>query len=230
MSSQEFEESDSELEYDLDTTAEALCKLSKEEIIESSDSEEDYRERFKKAFFKGYNDASQEDNERKKEIYKKEMSDIPVPMTPKICRYSFNKGYNTRKREQEIEEEEREERKRERLTARVDPTVNDNQPLIDACEGGHFGIVEKLLACEEVDPSAQQSKALTEAIRHDRFLIRDLLLEDGRVDPSANNNLAIRLAVLKGQEITVSKLLEYRKENKKEDKKVADLVNHTHLD
>jgi hypothetical protein len=68
--------------------------------------------------------------------------------------------------------------------SRVDPSAEDNQALIAACEGRNVEVVKLLLGDPRVDPS----DAIRFAIADGHLEVVKLLLADSRVDP--NDNLA----------------------------------------
>jgi ankyrin repeat protein len=74
---------------------------------------------------------------------------------------------------------------------RVDPGVNENMPLGQACREGHTEIVKLLLAHDGVDPAGDGNYAVIAAAMSGHTEIVRLLLADPRVDPSDQNNNAL---------------------------------------
>lgn len=74
----------------------------------------------------------------------------------------------------------------------VDPSANDNEAIIEACQKHGYEIIELLLEDPRVDPSARDNEALITACVGRNFPVVRLLLKDIRVDPSARNNEAIK--------------------------------------
>jgi ankyrin repeat protein len=91
---------------------------------------------------------------------------------------------------------------------RVNPSVQDNFLICDACEAGRVEIVQLLLQDKRVDPSVRNNQAIREASGKGHHEVVQLLLEDERVDPSAEDSQAICLASGKRHHEIVKLLLE----------------------
>jgi hypothetical protein len=77
----------------------------------------------------------------------------------------------------------------------LDPSVHNNQAIINAVYEGRDDIVELLLTDKRVDPSAQKNEALVLACTNGDERIVLLLLQNNRVNPSDQNSKALLQAV-----------------------------------
>lgn len=91
---------------------------------------------------------------------------------------------------------------------RIDPSIKNNQPLIEAIKNNHVSIVDRLLADPRVDPTDRNNNALILACQYGFTGIVDRLLQDPRVDPSDNDNLAIVRATSYGHLSVINRLLD----------------------
>ncbi|MDB4769500.1 ankyrin repeat domain-containing protein [bacterium] len=74
----------------------------------------------------------------------------------------------------------------------IDPSYNNNELLMRACENGNVKFVEYLLKDDRVDPADQDSFCFAVACSTDAHIdVVKKLLEDGRADPSGSNNAAL---------------------------------------
>ncbi|KAI9341144.1 ankyrin repeat-containing domain protein [Obelidium mucronatum] len=81
----------------------------------------------------------------------------------------------------------------------VDPSMNDNLPILIASSWGYSELVKLLLSDPRVDPTVNDHKALFGAITEGHDEVVRLLLQDPRVDPTADGHRAFRYAILKGE-------------------------------
>jgi hypothetical protein len=91
---------------------------------------------------------------------------------------------------------------------RVDPSMGDNQAILEASRKGHLAVVDRLLQDPRVNPSACGNYAIREASGKGHLAVVDRLLQDPRVDPSACVNYAIRKASENGHLGVVDRLLQ----------------------
>ena len=62
----------------------------------------------------------------------------------------------------------------------ADPAINNNHPLLWACQNGQYKIIQYLLTFPKVDPSDLESVSLRSAVYYRHIGIVKLLLKDGR--------------------------------------------------
>ena len=89
---------------------------------------------------------------------------------------------------------------------RVDPSVSNNEAILNAVSNGHTEIVRLLLQDPRVDPTDDNNWAIRDASELGHTEVVRLLLQDPRVDPSENNNYAIKAARTNGHEEIVQLL------------------------
>ena len=77
-----------------------------------------------------------------------------------------------------------------------DPSMNDNELFITACDNSNGGIIRRLLCDRRVDPAARKNEAFIRAVMNEDFAVMMQLINDGRVDPSTQNNKAIHYAIV----------------------------------
>ena len=92
----------------------------------------------------------------------------------------------------------------------VDPSVQDNLALLEACYYGNFEIVRLLLADPRVDPRAAGNWPVQISSKEGYFEIVRLLLDDRRVDPTADDNLALKWAISNGHTDVVQLLTQHQ--------------------
>lgn len=78
----------------------------------------------------------------------------------------------------------------------VDPSIDDNYPIIYSSLRGYDKIIVELLKDSRVNPAAQNNFAIQGASANAHMEVVSVLLKDSRVDPSANGNYAIRIATV----------------------------------
>jgi ankyrin repeat protein len=89
----------------------------------------------------------------------------------------------------------------------VNPSVDNNRCIRDACSDGNLEIVNMLLVDDRVDPSANENDAIQNASKNGHYDVVKRLLEDDRVDPFDCQDYAIDLAKKMGYDDIVSLLL-----------------------
>jgi hypothetical protein len=92
----------------------------------------------------------------------------------------------------------------------VDPSANDNEALMFACENGFVEMVKVLLQDPRVDPSARDNEAIRLACRKGYFEIVEALSESPRFHASADMNKEIVWASNNGHGEVVKSLLKNR--------------------
>lgn len=101
----------------------------------------------------------------------------------------------------------------------INPSINNNQALIEAIKNGNFGVVVLLLG-DGIDPSINDNEAIITAVLKGKSHIITLLMGDKRVDPSARDNQCIITAILNNDKRSVQALMV--------DSRVDPLVNGGH--
>ena len=82
---------------------------------------------------------------------------------------------------------------------KADPSVEDQWCFLNACLGGHPGIVDILLRDKRVDPGAQRNQGFMNACRSGHALIVKMLLRDPRVNPTDQGGAALDMCYYHGQ-------------------------------
>lgn len=77
----------------------------------------------------------------------------------------------------------------------VDPSVEENNALAEACRGRWPQIAHRLLCDSRVDPSDNNNIALKSCAQYDEPRIMKMLLDDPRCDPSVDGNFIVNEAV-----------------------------------
>jgi len=95
----------------------------------------------------------------------------------------------------------------------VDPSIDNNNAILNASQYGYIDIVKELLKDERVDPSVLNNLTIQLASEFGRIEVVKELLKDDRVDPSGNFNYAIQLASLNGHVEIVKELLKDKRVN-----------------
>lgn len=88
----------------------------------------------------------------------------------------------------------------------TDPSVNDNEAIIEASRCGNKDMVNILLSYPSVDPSARKNLALIESVERGHEDVVRLLLKMDNVDPSAKENLPIIISSKHGY-FSITKML-----------------------
>ena len=91
----------------------------------------------------------------------------------------------------------------------VDPSYDNNDPIIAACNVGNLEMVKLLLADKRVDPSTDNNYCILIMSESGNIEIIKLLLNDPRVDPT-NNDEAI-ITAKNNNNLDIVKLLEQYK-------------------
>lgn len=94
----------------------------------------------------------------------------------------------------------------------VDPSYDNNDPIIAACNVGNLEMVKLLLADKRVDPSTDNNHCILDMSESGNIEIIKLLLNDPRVDPTDNDKAII--TAKNNHNLDIVKLLEqYKKLN-----------------
>ena len=91
---------------------------------------------------------------------------------------------------------------------RIDPTIEEQRPLVVACTKGHTKVVELLLADSRVDPTINEQYAMDVVCELGHTEIVKLFLHDRRIDPTYDNFSALDRACADGHIAIVRLLLE----------------------
>jgi len=112
----------------------------------------------------------------------------------------------------------------------IDPSVNNNQSLLWACQNGYLNIVKYLLKDKRVDPTDLDSVSLRAATFYRHYDIVKLLLDDGRADPAAMDNEpfldAIRSAIIYNDYSLAKLLLKDGRVNPKDIKMIEKMLHY----
>ncbi|KAI8906952.1 ankyrin repeat-containing domain protein [Gorgonomyces haynaldii] len=90
---------------------------------------------------------------------------------------------------------------------RLDPTIDFDYPLREACSHGHTETVKCLLQDARIDPAIDHNIGLRTACEQGWTSVVQILLKDTRVDPSDLKNMALRIACEQGHVDIVRLLL-----------------------
>ncbi|MBT4963220.1 MAG: hypothetical protein HOI53_04195 [Francisellaceae bacterium] len=97
----------------------------------------------------------------------------------------------------------------------IDPTVNNNEPIISAVIYGHSEIVRILLNDDRVDLSlfVGENSLLVKAVYAGHLSVVKVLLESQKVNPSNDGNLALKVSAGAGQPEILNELMKSERVN-----------------
>lgn len=75
-----------------------------------------------------------------------------------------------------------------KILEKLDPSINDNELIIESAKHGNEKMTKLLLQDSRVDPSAQDNIAIIKAVQNGHVNIVELFLKDSRVDPTVQTN------------------------------------------
>lgn len=114
----------------------------------------------------------------------------------------------------------------------LDPTVQNNQLIVDLLHNNHTDIVKLLFQKFQIDPSIPDNKLIRIAVKNNQIDIVKLLLPDPRVDPSVYRNYPLILAIQRGHTEIVKLLLQHPNvdPSARDNDPIIEAVNYNHIE